>query len=174
MAALRTKEIDPGKIILRTMTMDDISDIMVIEHESFSLPWSEEAFRNELTLNHSARYLVMEYDNGLIGYAGMWNIVDESHITNIAIRTDYRGLHLGERLLKALMGWAVELGMLRMTLEVRVSNIAAQSLYSKFGFYPAGTRKGYYSDNHEDALIMWCELPNRENETGEEEGSEED
>lgn len=165
------KAIDPEDIILRNMTMEDIPDIMLIEHEAFSLPWSEDAFRNELTHNHFARYLVMEHEGSLIGYAGMWNIVDESHVTNIAIRTVYRGLGLGKRLLRAMMDWAIELGMLRMTLEVRVSNLAAQSLYSKFGFYPVGTRKGYYSDNHEDAVIMWCELPQREYGE-EEEGSE--
>ncbi|MGG6310573.1 ribosomal protein S18-alanine N-acetyltransferase [Paenibacillus macerans] len=152
-------QLEPDNITFRNMKLGDIPDIMVIEHESFTLPWSEEAFRNELTHNHFARYLVMEQRGEPIGYAGMWTILDEAHVTNIAVRTAYRGHHLGERLLRRMMDWAVELGMIRMTLEVRVSNTVARSLYGKMGFTPAGVRKGYYSDNHEDALIMWCELP---------------
>lgn len=147
-----------GNVQFRTMTLDDIPDIMVIEHESFTLPWSEAAFRNEMTSNHFARYLVMEYEGKPIGYAGMWTILDEAHITNIAVRQAYRGQSLGERLLREMMEWADELGMSRMTLEVRLSNHVAQSLYEKMGFQSVGIRKGYYSDNQEDAMIMWCEL----------------
>ncbi len=158
------------QVRFRSMTLDDIPDTMVIEHESFTLPWSEVAFRNELTLNHFARYIMMDVDGEPAGYAGMWAIVDEAHITNIAVRTAYRGRHLGERLLRHLMEWAGELGLERMTLEVRASNRVAQSLYVKLGFVPAGVRKGYYSDNNEDAIIMWCELPEQENGSGVEEG----
>lgn len=174
MCALRERI--SGSVMFRTMTMDDIPEIMVIEHEAFTLPWSEDAFRNELNHNHFARYLVMELNGKPIGYAGMWTIVDEAHITNIAVRTAYRGQHLGERLLTEMMEWASDLGMLRMTLEVRVSNYIAQSLYGKMGFVAAGTRKGYYSDNHEDAVIMWSDLPvvdlDFEEDTGVEEGRE--
>ncbi|MCK8485761.1 ribosomal protein S18-alanine N-acetyltransferase [Paenibacillus sp. MBLB2552] len=152
------------------MKLADLPDVMVIEHESFSLPWSEEAFHNELTHNHFARYQIMEMGGKPIGYAGMWTILDEAHITNIAVRSAYRGRHLGEQLLSRMMDWAAELGMVRMTLEVRVSNTVARALYEKMGFAPAGVRKGYYSDNHEDAIIMWCELPGSQSETGE--GSE--
>lgn len=166
------KEENAGHVRFRTMELGDIPDVMVIEHESFSLPWSEEAFRNELTLNHFARYLIMEMDGQPVGYAGMWTIVDEAHITNIAVRTAFRGQRLGERLLRRLMEWAGELGMERMTLEVRATNRVAQSLYSKLGFVPAGVRKGYYSDNQEDAVIMWCELPEELRGSGEKEGSE--
>ncbi|MEF2967586.1 ribosomal protein S18-alanine N-acetyltransferase [Paenibacillus sp. M1] len=154
-----TQSAESGHIEFRTMTLEDIPDIMVIEHESFTLPWSEDAFRNELTLNHFARYIVMDVDGKPVGYAGMWTIVDEAHITNIAVRTAYRGRHLGEKLLREMMRWARELEMERMTLEVRSSNMVAQSLYAKLGFVAAGVRKGYYSDNQEDAVIMWCELP---------------
>lgn len=169
MCALREKV--SGNLVFRSMTLHDIPDIMIIEHESFTLPWSEDAFRNELTHNHFARYLVMEYNGKPIGYAGMWTIVDEAHVTNIAVRPGYRGQHLGERLLNEIMDWASDLGMLRMTLEVRVSNYVAQSLYGKKGFVPAGTRKGYYSDNNEDALIMWSDLPGADFNFDEEESS---
>ncbi|MNJ40022.1 ribosomal-protein-alanine N-acetyltransferase [compost metagenome] len=168
------KLVQSEKVTFRKMTLDDIPDIMVIELESFTLPWSEEAFRSEMTLNHFAKYLVMEYEGKPIGYAGMWTVLDEAHITNIAVRTAYRGHHLGECLFRKMMAWAVQLGMRRMTLEVRVTNYSAQALYRKLDFHSVGTRKGYYSDNDEDALIMWCELPERELEEGEEEGSEED
>ncbi|WP_245339135.1 ribosomal protein S18-alanine N-acetyltransferase [Paenibacillus shirakamiensis] len=141
------------------MTLEDIPDVMIIEHESFTLPWTENAFRSEMTNNHFAKYLMMEHEGQSIGYAGMWTVVDEAHITNIAVRKAYRGQHLGEKLMRELMKLAGQLGMLRMTLEARVSNQVAQSLYEKLGFHPVGLRQGYYSDNNEDALIMWCDLP---------------
>lgn len=143
----------------RLMTLDDIPDVLAIEHEAFTLPWTEEAFRNELTNNHFARYMVMEKDGKPIGYAGMWTIVDEAHVTNIALLEAYRGQKLGQRMLTELMKTAAYVGMQRMTLEVRVSNHVARNLYEKNGFEAAGIRKGYYSDNQEDALIMWAELP---------------
>ncbi|ETT50363.1 ribosomal protein S18-alanine N-acetyltransferase [Paenibacillus sp. FSL K6-1122] len=154
----------------RFMTLADIPDVMEIEHEAFTLPWTEEAFQNELTHNHFAKYMVMELDGKAIGYAGMWTIMDEAHITNIAVRGAYRGRKLGEKLLDELMSTAAYLGMERMTLEVRVSNSIAQRLYQKKGFESAGLRKGYYSDNGEDAMIMWANLPSA-GRSGEEEGS---
>ncbi|AKG33533.1 ribosomal protein S18-alanine N-acetyltransferase [Paenibacillus durus] len=157
-------EAEPAKgreegLSFRLMKVEDIPDILVIEHEAFTMPWTGEAFRNELTHNHFARYMVMEFDGSIIGYAGMWAIVDEAHVTNIALLEAYRGRKWGERLLDELMKTAAYLGMKSITLEVRVSNEVAQNLYRKKGFRPAGLRKGYYSDNREDALIMWADLP---------------
>lgn len=143
----------------RKMKIEDIPNVMVIEHEAFTLPWTETAFQNELTNNLFAHYMVMEYEGKPIGYAGMWTIVDEAHVTNIAILEAFRGRKLGDRLLDYLMKIASIKGMIRMTLEVRVSNIVARSLYEKKGFESAGIRKGYYSDNNEDAMIMWADLP---------------
>jgi [ribosomal protein S18]-alanine N-acetyltransferase len=143
----------------RKMKIEDIPNVMVIEHEAFTLPWTETAFQNELTNNLFAHYMVMEYEGKPIGYAGMWTIVDEAHVTNIAILEAFRGRKLGDRLLDHLMKIASIKGMIRMTLEVRVSNIVARSLYEKKGFESAGIRKGYYSDNNEDAMIMWADLP---------------
>lgn len=156
MAALNM--FNSNQVTFREMTLDDIDAIMIIEHEAFTLPWSAEAFRNEIIQNHFAHYLIMELNEEVIGYAGMWTVMDEAHITNIAVRTSYRGAHLGETLLRRLIMWARELGMERMTLEVRVSNHIAQALYRKLGFYSQGVRPKYYSDNNEDAMIMWCEL----------------
>ncbi|WP_151733116.1 ribosomal protein S18-alanine N-acetyltransferase [Paenibacillus tengchongensis] len=154
------RTIDPQTgLVFRLMKLEDIPHILVIEHEAFTMPWTEEAFRNELTHNHFAKYMVMELEGQIIGYAGMWAIVDEAHVTNIALLEEYRGRKWGERLLDELMRTAAFLGMKSITLEVRVSNTIAQNLYRKKGFRPAGTRKGYYSDNREDALIMWADLP---------------
>ncbi len=147
------------ELVFRLMTLQDIPRILVIEREAFTMPWTEEAFRNELTHNHFAKYMVMEWQGDIIGYAGMWAIVDEAHVTNIAVLEAYRGRKWGERLLDELMKTAAYLGMKSITLEVRVSNEVAQNLYRKKGFRPAGVRKGYYSDNREDALIMWADLP---------------
>lgn len=145
--------------VFRLMKLEDIPEVLVIEREAFTMPWTEEAFRNELTHNHFAKYMVMELAGHIIGYAGMWAIVDEAHVTNIALLEAYRGRKWGDRLLDELMKTASFLGMKSITLEVRVSNEVAQNLYRKKGFRPAGTRKGYYSDNREDALIMWADLP---------------
>ncbi|WP_274361862.1 ribosomal protein S18-alanine N-acetyltransferase [Paenibacillus thermotolerans] len=147
------------EVSFRMMRLEDVPQICEIEIESFTSPWSESAFVNELTQNHFAQYIVMEHEGRIIGYGGMWIIIDEAHITNIAVRTAYRGKKLGERLLAELAVKAYRLGAARMTLEVRVSNIVAQRLYAKFGFRGVGVRKGYYSDNGEDALIMWADLP---------------
>jgi [ribosomal protein S18]-alanine N-acetyltransferase len=147
------------RLVFRLMKVEDIPEILIIEREAFTMPWTEEAFRNELTHNHFAKYMVMELEGRIIGYAGLWAIVDEAHVTNIALLEKYRGRKWGERLLDELMKTASYLGMKSITLEVRVSNEVAQNLYRKKGFRSAGTRKGYYSDNREDALIMWADLP---------------
>jgi len=93
----------------------------------------------------------------LIGYAGLWAIEDEGHITNVAVHPDYRRMHLGSILVDMLIAQTRLEGLKRFTLEVRVSNQAAIALYEKFGFVSAGIRKGYYEDNNEDAMIMWLE-----------------
>jgi len=155
-----TERIRPeaAKLVFRSMTLGDIDTIVGIEREVFTAPWSAEAFHNELSQNMFAKYMVMEQDGVILGYGGMWLIVDEAHVTNIAIREPYQGMGLGRKLLSELMRTAYWLGARRMTLEVRVSNERAQRLYRKYGFAPSGIRPGYYSDNREDALIMWADL----------------
>lgn len=145
--------------VIRKMTLDDIPIIAQIERESFTMPWSPGAFRDELTQNPFAHYIVLELDGQVVGYAGMWVLLDEAHVTNIAVREAFRGRGLGERLLREMMAVARQQGAKRMTLEVRVSNERAQRLYRKLGFAPSGVRPGYYTDNGEDALIMWADLP---------------
>ncbi|MBM4765374.1 ribosomal protein S18-alanine N-acetyltransferase [Bacillus sp. B15-48] len=145
-------------IAFRHMELADIERILEIETQSFTTPWSKEAFNNELTNNKFAFYTVIEVDNQVVGYCGSWVIIDEVHITNIAILPDYRGMKLGEALLCKVMDSVREIGAKTMTLEVRVSNTIAQSLYKKLGFQEGAIRKNYYTDNIEDALVMWVNL----------------
>ncbi len=147
-----------SKGIVRPMQMEDLQAILEIERTSFSTPWSLQAFKAELKDNEYARYLCLELEGQVIGYMGLWFILDEGHITNIAIAPNFRGQHWGEYLMRSMMDRMVEQGMERMTLEVRASNSPAQSLYKRLGFATAGVRKGYYADTQEDALIMWVEL----------------
>ncbi|OGX68496.1 MAG: ribosomal-protein-alanine N-acetyltransferase [Paenibacillus sp. RIFOXYA1_FULL_44_5] len=142
----------------RAMQAGDIPEIVAIEKEAFPTPWSADAFYNELHHNMFAHYLVMELNHRVAGYGGMWIIMGEAHITNIAVHRDFRGKKLGNVLMQEIQDTARMLGASKMTLEVRVSNLRAQNLYKKFGFRDAGVRKGYYSDNKEDALIMWANL----------------
>jgi [ribosomal protein S18]-alanine N-acetyltransferase len=146
------------EIIFRQMTLDDIDDVLKIEHASFTIPWSRESFYNELVHNKYSNYIVMEWNGQVIGYCGMWLVIDEAHITNVAVLPEFRGKKLGEALMRKAMETAKELGAKTMTLEVRVSNHVAQSLYRKLGFLNGGIRKQYYTDNQEDALVMWVNL----------------
>ena len=151
--------------IVRPMLTSDLEVILEIERTSFSVPWSLEAFKTELKDNEYARYLCLELNGQVIGYMGLWFILDEGHITNIAIAPNFRGQRWGEFLMRYVMAEMVEQGMERMTLEVRVSNSPAQSLYKRLGFATAGVRKGYYADTGEDAMIMWAELGTEVNVT---------
>lgn len=150
------------RLQIRRMTLQDVDSVMAVERRSFTAPWSRQAFMTELIDNQFARYIVAMYDGRLIGYAGVWLIIDEGHVTNVAVDPDYRGLHLGEALMEALISICVANHAKRMTLEVRVSNETAKRLYEKLGFESVGIRKGYYTDNNEDALIMWADLPHAE------------
>jgi [ribosomal protein S18]-alanine N-acetyltransferase len=139
----------------RMMNVDDIDQVMEVEHKSFTLPWSRESFYNEIIKNQFAVYLVIEDEGRVIGYCGVWIVIDEAHITNIALLPEYRGRKLGEALLRKIIEVAKERGAKTMTLEVRMSNMIAQSLYRKLGFQGGAIRKRYYTDNQEDALVMW-------------------
>ncbi|GBG55557.1 ribosomal-protein-alanine acetyltransferase [Sporomusaceae bacterium FL31] len=143
---------------IRDMRAEDVSGVLEVEQECFTLPWSRKAFEAELDDNDLAHYLVMEDEGRIIGYAGVWIVLDEAHVTNIAISQSYRRRGLGERLLIELIRSAKQYGALSMTLEVRVTNSAAQKLYEKLGFVKRGIRRQYYSDTKEDALIMWLDF----------------
>jgi len=139
------------------MTLSDVDAVSRIERECFAIPWSRDAFVREATENRCARYLVAREDGVPIAYAGMWLVVDEAHVTNVAVTREKRGRGIGEKIARALMQLAADTGMVYMTLECRRSNLVAQALYKKLGFAEVGFRKRYYADNNEDALVMACE-----------------
>ncbi|GLI85098.1 ribosomal-protein-alanine acetyltransferase [Rossellomorea marisflavi] len=140
------------------MTVDDVDAVMEIEEQSFTVPWSRESFISEMEENHLSMYIVIEDEGRIAGYCGVWMVVDEAHITNVAVLPSHRGKGYGELLMRKIMEMAIESGARVMTLEARVSNVPAQSLYRKLGFQNGGIRKRYYSDNQEDALVMWVNL----------------
>ena len=146
-----------AEVQIALMGSGDLDAIMRVEQSSFSIPWLRESFEHEISENKCARYLVLREDGVAVAYAGVWFVLDEGHITNVAVLPEKRGLGYGEQILQALMQLASDSGMSWMTLECRRSNAAAQGLYRKLGFVDVGYRKGYYADNHEDALIMLCE-----------------
>ncbi len=137
------------------MQLSDLDDVMEIEKVCYPTPWSRRAFVGELTENVYAYYLVAHAGTQLLGYAGMWVILDEAHVTNVSVHPEWRRMGLGRRLVHELIVRAHDLGATRMTLEVRPSNDGARKLYAQAGFVERGLRKGYYADTHEDAIIMW-------------------
>lgn len=139
----------------RKMTVDDVDQVYEIEKLSFTLPWTKDAFYNEMNLNDHAYYVIAETEEGIVGYCGMWLVMDEAHVTNIAIHPKHRGKKMGGGLMQAAIDVAKAQGAVLMTLEARVSNTVAQNLYRKLGFKNGGIRKRYYTDNYEDAIVMW-------------------
>lgn len=144
-------------MVIRPMTLEDIDGVMAVEMDAFQTPWSRSAFEEELTQNRLARYLVAEADGAILGYAGTWLVINEAHVTNVAVSSQRRREGIGRLLMEHLMDLAVQNGSGSMTLEVRVSNEAARNLYRQLGFVEAGLRKNYYSETKEDALILWRE-----------------
>ena len=142
-------------LIVEVMRMKDLDEVMEVEHQCFTTPWSRYSFTCELTDNQFSHYLVVRHLGKIIAYGGMWIILDEAHVTNVGVVPEYRGEGVGELLMRSLMAAAKSRGAKKMTLEVRKSNYVAQNLYSKLGFEPVGIRRGYYLDDREDAVIMW-------------------
>lgn len=143
----------------RRMTIDDVQAVYKIEIATFPTPWTLDSFYYEMTENQYAHYLVAEDENGeIIGFCGIWLVIDAAQITNVAVVQSVRGQGIGETLMREAMRVAKEANMDVMSLEVRVTNTIAQNLYRKLGFQDGGLRKGYYTDNQEDALVMWVNL----------------
>ncbi len=145
-------------IKIKPMEKSDIDSVIDIEEKTYGPHhWSKDSFMNELS-NELARYFSVFNENGnLIAYCGCWQILEEAHITNIAVHPDFRQKHIGEAMLKTIVDECYKNMAKYITLEVRVGNKPAIRLYEKYGFKSLGTRKGYYQDNNEDALIMWTE-----------------
>ncbi len=139
------------------MRTSDLPEVQAIERASFRTPWPPNAYRSELEENRLASYLVARVGEQVVGYAGMWLMVDEAHITTFAVHPAWRRRRIGERLLLAMLELAMRRQAREATLEVRVSNLAARRLYEKYGFRPVGIRPHYYSDDGEDAVIMTTE-----------------
>jgi len=145
-----------ANITFEPMRIDHLDQVLQIENVSFPTPWSINSFDYEIQQNDFAHYIVALVDGQRVaGYAGMWVVLDESHVTNIAVREDYRGHGLGMSIMLQLIQRALMLGCQRMTLEVRPSNTTARALYARLAFMEYGRRKNYYSDTQEDAIIMW-------------------
>ena len=142
---------------IRRMTLSDVDAVHAIETAVFARPWKREDFVKEMTANACARYLVAVEAGEIIGFAGAWIVLDEAHITNIAVLPPFRGRGIGRALTKALLQYAANLGVVYATLEVRRSNETAKNLYKSLGFEYAGVRKRYYEDNGEDAFIFCCQ-----------------
>jgi len=133
----------------------DLQEVMEIEQESFSMPWSRGMFERELANDGRSYFLVARSDGEVVGYLGFWMVVDEAHIVNVAIRKDYRRKNVASILIAYALNLAEKLGAEKATLEVRVTNLPAQKLYKKFGFQNIAIRRNFYSDTGEDAYIMW-------------------
>ena len=145
-------------IIIRKMEKDDLAQVMEIEAEAYGEHhWSRDSFINELDNNLSVYYSAVDKNNQLLGYLGAWLIFEEAHVTTIAVRNECKKQGIANRLMLALIDKCYENMIKYITLEVRVSNIPALGLYTKWGFTDVGVRKGYYQDNNEDALIMFTE-----------------
>jgi ribosomal-protein-alanine N-acetyltransferase len=146
----------PEPLVISAMTPSDVSDVLRIERASFTTTWPSDAFYNELQTNKLAHYYVGRVGGKVVAYGGIWVIFEDSHITTIAVDPNHRGKRYGETMLLFLVEDAIQRGAAWMTLEVRESNTGAQQLYRKYGFTTVTTRKGYYSDNNENALVMWA------------------
>ena len=144
----------PLKIRLTPMRAADLDAVQRIERASFSTPWPAYAYRQEIETNRLAHYIVARVGDEIVGFAGMWMMVDQAHITTFAVDPEWRRKGIGAQMVRALLEMARPLGGRQATLEVRLSNLPARHLYEKFGFRPGGIRPRYYSDNGEDALIM--------------------
>lgn len=142
------------KVALNEMKASNLNDVLNVSSLSLKESWSKDSLEKELS-NPLAKYMVAEVDNKVVGFAGLWTVCNEGHITNIAVHPNYRGQGIGSKLVESLINNSTSWYINSLTLEVRASNTIAQNLYKKYGFQEEGMRKHYYQDNNEDAIIMW-------------------
>ena len=140
-------------ITIREMTEEDIDGVLAVEKESFSTPWTERLFFDEVRNSRTIYYVCCE-DDEIIAYGGMWHVVDEGQITNVAVKKDFRKMGVGSKVLNELILWAKSHDIAVIGLEVRAGNENALLLYKKFGFEAVGRRKDYYKNPTEDAILM--------------------
>ncbi|MDL2237752.1 ribosomal protein S18-alanine N-acetyltransferase [Christensenellaceae bacterium OttesenSCG-928-K19] len=144
------------QLMIRPATMDDLESIFECETASFAEPWSYAMLYDDIIENGNTVYLVVLLNGDIIGYGGMWIVLDEAHITNVCIKPEYRKKGYARQLMKELISMSKKNGATSMTLEVRVTNKPALRLYKQCGFTIQGLRKRYYKNN-EDAYVMWTE-----------------
>lgn len=140
---------------IRCMDLGDVEPVFGVEVKCFATPWSRESFEYEMRENDNALYVIAEYEGNVLGYAGMWKILDEGHITNIAVLKEFRKKGIATLMISRLLDIAKESSIKSFTLEVSSTNDVAIKLYESFGFKRCGLRKGYYKDTQDDAIIMW-------------------
>lgn len=147
-------------IFLREMSENDLDGVMEVEKESFSTPWTERLFFDELNNPHTVYYVCVDQDE-VVAYGGLWHVLDEGQITNIAVKKAYRRRGVGTMLLEKIIDYANEHEIKKLELEVRAGNTPAIKLYEKYGFYGVGLRKGYYKNPAEDAILMDMDFAER-------------
>jgi len=145
------------QLTIEPMREADVPAVQIIERDIFSTPWPRNAYYRELASRNSAHYIVLRKDEEIVGYAGMWRMYDEAHVPTIGVRHDVQHSGYGRVLFAALVQAAYDMGAKWVTLEVRTSNENAMRMYEAFGFKVIGRRKGYYTDNGEDAIVMWSD-----------------
>jgi len=145
------------RTVVEPMRLEDIPTIQEIEREIFLTPWPRNAYRRELMQNRMASYMVIRDGDEIVGYAGLWKMRDEAHVTTVGVRRRDQGRGFGLALMLALIDRALALEARWVTLEVRASNYGAMALYEKLGFKVIGRRRGYYTDDGEDAVVMWSD-----------------
>ncbi len=148
------RNLPPKSLRFERLTSEHIAEVLKVEAACNAAPWSEQSFKNELDHEHGL-FLVAKVNAEIVGYAALWLLVDEAHITNVAIKPEARRQGIARTLLIELLNQARKAGMTCATLEVRASNEPALKLYAGLGFVEAAVRKGYYPDNREDAKVLW-------------------
>jgi ribosomal-protein-alanine N-acetyltransferase len=149
------------QVIIDLMNNDDLPEIMSIEKESFVSPWTQGMFAGEIKAKHSqclTAKINLGKKNIIVGYIIFWIVADEAHLHNLAVKKEYRRLGLAFQLMEVMQEISRQIGLKSQTLEVRESNADAIKLYQKYGFVVKGRRPLYYTDTHEDAIIMWADV----------------
>jgi len=148
---------EPDQIAIRVMNIDDLDEVYEIDCLSFPTAWSKESYIRDMRNPHCC-YMVAVSRNSIVGYAGMWVVYEDAHITTLAVKPECRRQGIGRKLFEALMTEAAKRGAQKMSLEVRHNNNIAQRLYESYGFVPLARIKKYYLDTGDDAIVMACNL----------------
>lgn len=144
-----------NQLVIRQARKEDSESLAKTDLLCFTIPWSRKAFESEFEYENEAFYIIAEIGDDVAGYMGMRMIFDEGHITNVAVKPEYRRKHVAKAMMTVFLEEGKKRGINSFTLEVRESNEPAINLYKSFGFTEEGKRKNYYPDNHEAAIIMW-------------------